>query len=207
MIRVTLDAAAVGEGAAAALPPITAEFRSGEVTLLATEGGNRPTVLSLVASGRMKLDAGSVAGVWRNYVGTERRLTDAELRRAVALVDTPLVAEHSDDVSVATVIHEEFALTSGRSRGKKPAPHAHRRPFGSLAAAERLRLLVDLTLVRSGVEALVITSPERHGGDPADWFGVAQEAAERGTAVLVITNHATVDHLDRLFPALESSAS
>jgi len=60
MIRVTLRDAAVGSGREAALPPVSASFAPGFPTLLATEGGNRPTVLSLVASGRMRLDGGSV---------------------------------------------------------------------------------------------------------------------------------------------------
>jgi hypothetical protein len=205
MIRVTLSEAAVGTGAAAALPPVSVQFSTGAVTLLATEGGARPTVLSLVASGRMKTDSGSITGVHLADDGTEHALSNAALRRAVALVDTPLVAEHSDDVSVATVITEEFGLTSGRSRGKRPAPHAHRRPFGSLAAAERLRLLIDLTLLRPGIEALVITSPERHRGDPAAWWRVVRETASRGIAVLVVTDHATVAHLERL-PHADSSA-
>jgi hypothetical protein len=202
VIRVTLDGAAVGTGTAAALPPVTARFVSGTPTLLETEGGNRPTVLSLVASGRMKLDAGSVTAVRIDAAGHEHRMKPAELRRAVALIDTPLVAEHSDDVSVASVVHEELALAKSHRRADRPAAYSDKKPFGSLSAVDRLGLLIDLALRRPDVEALVITSPERHGGEPARWWRLVRETATRGleggVAVLVVTDHATVAHLQAL---------
>jgi ABC-2 type transport system ATP-binding protein len=194
VIRVTLHDAAVGTGAAAALPPVSASYAAGTPTLLETEGGNRATVLSLVASGRMKLDAGSVTAV----DGDGRPLSPARLRRAVALIDTPLVAEHSDDVSISSVVKEELALATGRRRGERPALAADKRPFGALDATDRLSLLIDLAMRRPDVEALVITSPERHAGDPARWWRVVRETASRGVAVLVVTDHATVAHLSAL---------
>lgn len=210
MIRVTLSGAGVGSGQGAALPPVSAKYTAGVPTLLATEGGARPTVLSLVASGRMKLDAGSVDAVNANG----RRLTPAQLRRTVALIDTPLVAEHPDDVTVATVVREELAL-AGRARlpqhsaissprhGRDVGAASDqavldRATFGSLAADDRLRLLVELAMRRPDVEALVVTSPERHGGEPARWWQVLRETAARGIAILVVTDAATVTHLDRL---------
>lgn len=198
MIRVTLDGAAVGSGPAAALPPVTAVFGAGTPTLVETEGGTRPTVLSLVASGRMKLNAGTVTGVRIAADGTERPLRPAELRRAVALIDTPLVADHSDDVTVSSVVKEELALARSHRRADRPAAYGDKRPFGTLDAEERLRLLIDLTLRRADVEALVITSPERHGGDPARWWRLMRETASREVAVLVVTDHATVAHLGQL---------
>jgi ABC-2 type transport system ATP-binding protein len=202
VIRVTLSGAAVGTGTTAALPPVSASFAAGAPTLLATEGGTRPTVLSLVASGRMKLDAGSVTAARLDADGHEHPLKPAELRRAVALIDTPLVAEHSDDVSVSSVVREELALARSHRRADRPAAYADRKPFGSLSAVERLGLLVDLALRRPDVEALVITSPERHGGEPARWWRLMRETASRGAdggvAVLVVTDHATVAHLQRL---------
>lgn len=201
MIRVTLSGAAVGTGAAAALPPVSASFATGTVTLLASEGSPRQTVLSLVASGRMRLDAGSVSAVDEHG----RTMSPARLRRAVALVDTPLVAEHSDDVSIATVVKEELAMAKGRSRGTRPAAITERRPFGSLDGEARLALLTELVLLRPDVGALVITAPERHGGDPARWWRLLRDVAAGGrggpadgVAVLVITDHATVTHIERL---------
>ncbi len=194
MIRVTLREAAVGTGPGAALPPVSASFAPVAPTLLATEGGARPTVLSLAASGRMKLDAGSVVAT----DGEGNTLSPARLRRAVALIDTPLVAEHSDDVSIATVVREELALARSNRRGDRLVEYADRRTFGSLTAENRLRLLVDLALRRPDVAALVITSPERHGGEPALWWRVVRETASRGIAVLVVTDAATVAHLERV---------
>jgi ABC-2 type transport system ATP-binding protein len=194
MIRVTLDGAAIGTGRDAALPPVSASFGPGAATLLATEGGNRPTIVSLVASGRMKAETGSVSAA----DAEGRALSPARLRRAVALIDTPLVAEHSADVSVATVVREELALARSHRRADRPAEYSDRHDFGSLPADHRLRLLIDLALRRPDVAALVITSPERHGGDPARWWRVVRETATRGVAVLVVTDAATVAHLERL---------
>ncbi len=187
MTDIVLDGAAVGRGPAAALPPVSLHARPGSVTVVATEGGQRPTVLSLVAAGRMAVDAGTVEAP----------------RRRIALVDTPTVAEHPDDVRVATVVREELALAR-RGGGVRAALERlglaswARRPFGALPGVERLRLLVELALERPGVDAIVVTSPERHGGDPATWFRVLREVAARGVTVLVVTDHATRDALPDL---------
>jgi ABC-2 type transport system ATP-binding protein len=181
--RIVLDGAAVGHGPAAALPPVSLDARPGVVTVVATEGGQRPTVLSLVASGRMAVDAGRVEAP----------------RKRIALIDTPTVAEHSDDVRVAAVAREELAL-AGRHGTKRALERLAlaawaARPFGALPCGDRLRLLVELALERTGVDALVVTSPERHGGDPAVWFRYLREVAARGVTVLVVTDHATRDAL------------
>jgi hypothetical protein len=186
--RIVLDGAAVGSGSAAALPPVSLDARPGAVTVVATEGGQRPTVLSLVASGRMAVDAGTV---------------DAP-RRRIALIDTPTVADHSDDMHVASVVREELAL-AGRHGTRRELERLGlaawaRRPFGALPGADRLRLLVELALTRPGVDAIVVTSPERHGGDPAAWFRVLREVAARGVSVLVVTDHATRDALPDIPP-------
>ncbi len=180
MIRVELNDVAVGHGPAAVLPPTSTAYRSGSVALVASEGGQRPTVLSLVAAGRMKPDAGTI--------------DPRELRDRVALVDTPTVAEHSDDVRVAMVVREELALAGRHDVSAQLARLGDwaRRPFGALPAADRIRLLAELALLRPGIEALVVTSPERHGGDPLVWFRMLREIAARGIAVLVVTDAATV---------------
>jgi hypothetical protein len=41
------------------------------------------------------------------------------------------------------------------------------------------------------VEGLVITSPDRHGGDPDEWWRLARGLAGRGIAVLVIAGDAS----------------
>jgi ABC-2 type transport system ATP-binding protein len=193
MTRITLDRAAVGTGGAAALPPVTLDARPGTVTVVATEGGQRPTVLSLVAAGRMAVDAGTVEAA----------------RRRIALVDTPTVAEHSDDVRVAVVVREELALAgrhgTARELQRLGLADRARQPFGALPTVDRIRLLVEIALLRRGVDALVVTSPERHGGDPATWFHYLREVAARGVTVLVVTDHTTRDALPDL-PAPDPGA-
>jgi ABC-2 type transport system ATP-binding protein len=176
---IVLDAAAVGTGPTAALPPVSVHAPAGVVTVVATEGGQRPTVLSLVASGRMRPDAGAVHAD----------------RRRIALVDTPTVAEHAGDVRLAAVVREELALAGrhgvARTLDAFGLAAWARRPFAALPTADRIRLLAELALERPGVEALVVTSPERHGGDPAAWFHVLRVIAARGVAVLVVTDAVT----------------
>ena len=191
-MRVLINDAAVGDGPGAALDPVSLEYAAGAASLVATEGGQRPTVLSLVAAGRMTPTAGSVE--------------PAGLHRRVALVDTPNVAEHSADQRLDHVVGEELALAS-RPHGRR-AVHAmlaehdllerRRAPFGSLPAADRIRLLLSLTATRPGVEGIVLTSPERHGGAPADWWRLARATAASGIAVLVVTDAASVDAIARL---------
>jgi hypothetical protein len=52
-------------------------------------------------------------------------------------------------------------------------------------------LLCELALKREGVNWLVITSPDRHGGDPNQWWELAREFASRDLAVLVIAGVAS----------------
>jgi hypothetical protein len=62
----------------------------------------------------------------------------------------------------------------------------------------RVRLLVELALLRDGVTGLVITSPERHGGAVEGWFAVVRDVARRGVTVVLVTSKAaaaTVEHL------------
>jgi hypothetical protein len=183
-VLITLDSVRVGRGAGAALPPTSLSFGTGKPVAVAVETEQRPTVLSLVASGRMKVDAGTV--------------TPDDLRSRVALIDTPLVAEPVAELRVRTIVAEEFAFAGRRDSVKKFLAERQLSDFGnatmsSLPPIARLRLLVDLALLRPGIDALIFTSPERHGGHPAEWWRVARETAARGLAVLVITDQAGVD--------------
>ncbi|HEY2556414.1 MAG TPA: hypothetical protein VGI08_04850, partial [Diaminobutyricibacter sp.] len=77
-MKITLDGVAKG-ARNAALPPTSVTFRSGEVTLARAETEQRPAVLGLIASGRMRPDAGTV---------TIDGATDySELRTRIALID------------------------------------------------------------------------------------------------------------------------
>ncbi|GAA1921186.1 hypothetical protein GCM10009775_12070 [Microbacterium aoyamense] len=155
------------------------------------ETEQRPTVLGLLASGRLRPSAGEVA--------IDGRVDAASLRRRVALVDAPDVSDPDPNVLVAGVVAEELMFA-----GRRSDPIAARRwlagrgfdelasvPISSVDPAARLRILCELAALREGVEGIVLVSPDRHGGEPAVWWGLAEELAERGLAVLVIAGRAS----------------
>jgi ABC-2 type transport system ATP-binding protein len=47
----------------------------------------------------------------------------------------------------------------------------------------------------SGVDGIIITSPERHGGEPTEWYGPLAALAERGVTVAIVTDYATAGML------------
>lgn len=199
-MRVDLDAVAKGRRDLA-LPETTLTYRSRRATLAVAETEQRPTVLGLIASGRMRPDRGTVTV---DGVSDRRRL-----RRTVALVDAPDVSEPAPNVSVAGVVGEElmFAgraadpLSARRWLDEHDLRSLSRTPIADVAPAQRLRMLLELAALRPGVEALVLISPDRHGGDPSEWWPLAEEFAARGFAVLVIAGQAAQGALHRQPPA------
>jgi hypothetical protein len=139
----------------------------------------------------MRPDAGSV-----EINGT----TDySSLRTRVALIDAPEVSEPAADLTVAQVVAEEL-MFSGRIGHRRAVGRVlsglgmtadRRTAIGNLEPAARIRLLSELAVLRDGVQGLVMTSPDRHGGDPHDWWAVALDLASRGYAVLVIAGEAS----------------
>ncbi|WP_426516583.1 hypothetical protein ACPPVQ_18340 [Diaminobutyricibacter sp. McL0618] len=189
-MKITLDGVAKG-ARNAALPPTSVTFRTGEVTLARAETEQRPTVLGLIASGRMRPDAGTV---------TIDGVTDySELRTRIALIDAPAVCEPAADVTVAGVVAEELMFAGRPSNPiavKKTLAELHATEWARTAIANvpptvRIGLLAELAIRREGVMGLVITSPDRHGGDPKEWWDLAQGLAERDLAVLVVAGDAS----------------
>ena len=185
-MRITLADAAIGSGLGAAVPPLSLTAEPG-VTVLAVETVERPMLVSLLLGGRLRADSGTVD-------------TD---RDRVALVDTPVVAEPTPGLSLTTVVAEEFSF-AGRaaSRGAIRAFLEEHEllgyakvPVRSLPPAARIRLFCELALLREGIEALVLTSPERHGGDPAAWYPTLTALGERGITVIVVTDLPTAELL------------
>lgn len=186
-MKIVLDR--VGKGAA--LPETSATFETGRATLARAETEQRPTVLGLIASGRMRPATGTV---------TIDGATDySAMRRSIALVDAPDVSEPAADVTVAGIVAEELMFA-----GRASHPVAVTRTLRELGASEwsrsaigtvpptvRIRLLAELALLRKGVDALVIVSPDRHGGDPVEWWRFARELAGRDKAVLVVAGDAS----------------
>jgi hypothetical protein len=174
-----------------ALEATSLAFGTGEAVLARAETEQRPTVLGLLASGRMRPDSGTV---------TIDGAADAgALRRAVALLDAPDVSDPAPNVTVAGVTAEEL-MFAGRPSGRRAVmrmldelglrEHAGE-AIGQVAPHLRIRLLVELALLRPGVQGIVLTSPDRHGGDPSAWWAIAREVATRGVAVLVIAGDAS----------------
>lgn len=174
-----------------ALPETSLAYRTARVTLAVAETEQRPTVLGLLASGRMRPDTGRVT--------IDGRVDAAALRRAVALVDALDVSEPEPNVTVAGVVAEELMFAGGA-----PNPFAARRwldglgmgelsasPIGDVAPSARIRILLELAALRPGVTGMVLVSPDRHGGEPAVWWRIASEIAERGFAMLVIAGVAS----------------
>lgn len=189
-MRITLTAVTKGPRHSA-LPPTTVEFGSGAVSLACAETERRPTVLGLIASGRMRPDTGSVL--------LDGHTDSSGMRRRIALVDAPGVSDPAADVTVAEVVAEElmFAGRIGHRRavsrvlGDLGLADRARSDMADLAPLARIRLLTELAVLRDGVDGLVITSPDRHGGDPLDWWEAAGALAERGFAVLAIAGEAS----------------
>lgn len=189
-MRIRLDAVTKGPGARM-LEATSVEVAPGEAVLVRAETEQRPTVLGLIASGRMRPDSGRV-------------LVDGEpgarrLRRACALVDAPVVSEPDAAVPSAGVVTEELMFA-----GRRANPISARRwmaehgcddlagvPIGQVEPSRRIRMLCELAASRPGIEALVLVAPDRHGGRPSAWWRVAEDLAATGLAVLVIAGRAS----------------
>jgi hypothetical protein len=202
-MRITLSNVTKGPKNSA-LPPTSLEFESGAATLARAETERRPTVLGLIASGRMRPDAGTVT--------LDDRTDYAGLRRNIALIDALGVSEPAADLTVAEVVSEElmFAGRLGTRRAvavvldELGLADEARANLADLAPASRVRLLTELAVLRDDVRGLVLTSPDRHGGDPLDWWRTAGELAERGYAVLVIAGDASAHAITNLQTGADS---
>jgi hypothetical protein len=169
-----------------ALGATTLTYGTGEAVLARAETEQRPTVLGLLASGRMAPSGGSVTIDGEQDAGA--------IRRAIALVDAPDVSDPAPNITLAGVAAEELmfaGMPSGPGAVKRTlttlglAQHA-RVAIGQVPPRVRIRMLIELALLRDGVQGVVLTSPDRHGGDPNAWWRIALDVAARGYAVLVI---------------------
>lgn len=199
-VTITARAAAVGSGASAPVPPLTITAEPGVSVVIAVEGDDRPMHVSLLLAGRLAPDSGEVL--------VDGRADRDALRRRTALVDTPMAAEPDAGLPVRLVVTEElqFAGVPARRRDVDSVLAHHgiaalaREPFRALATDARIRLLTDLALRRPGVDALIITSPERHGGDPAAWFPALAEIAAEGRTVIIVTDAPTAKAIEQIPP-------
>jgi hypothetical protein len=188
-MRVEAISVSKGRGGQA-LAPVSLAYETGSARLATAETEQRPTVLGLIASGRMRPDTGVVL-----IGGAE---DNSAVRRKVALVDAPDVSDPAPNVTVFTVVSEEL-MFAGRPSNPLATKgwltesgllEISRTPIADVVPADRLRILLELTVLRPDVEGLVLVSPDRHGGDPHGWWELAEEFAGRGLAVLVIAGQA-----------------
>ncbi len=196
-MRVALHDVSKGRGGQS-LPATSLEFHTGAVRFAIAETEQRPTVLGLIASGRMRPETGRVS--------IDGAPNARALRRAVALVDAPAVSDPHADIALAGVVGEELMFAGV---GATPL-HARRWlknlgfaelasvPVGDVDPAVRVRILCELAILREGVRAIVLVSPDRHGGSPDGWWRIAAEFADRGYAMLVIVGGAAAVALERM---------
>jgi ABC-2 type transport system ATP-binding protein len=206
-VRITLEAAGIGSGLGAAVPPLTATITDDAPTVLAVETDERPMLVSMLIGARVRADSGRV-----RIDGRE----DADaLRAATALVDTPFVSEPPPAVALATIVAEELSYSDRTtSRGAVASLLAEhglgdyaKLPVRALPPAARIRLFSELALLRTGVRCIVVTSPERHGADPAEWYPALAEIAQRGIAVAIVTDSLSRNALLKLGAADASEPS
>ncbi|WP_396290104.1 hypothetical protein [Curtobacterium sp. KT1] len=203
----TLELAHVGIGdePGAALPVVSAVAAPGRPGVVAVETEQAPVLASLVAGGRMQPDTGRLL--------LDGHEDAAAVRRAFALVDTPGVAEPFPVMTVQQIVREELAFAAQRpSRGhvdtvleELDLRHYADTPVQRVPTAVRVRLLVELALLRDGVTGVVVTSPERHGGAVEEWFAVLRDVARRGTTVVLVTSKAAATTVETLLDTIDAT--
>ena len=176
------------------LLPTTVRALPGEVTLVAGDPGYGHVALALALGGRVRTQG----------VVTLAGSDDPDLRRRhVTLVDVPDVTSPEGAVSVRSAVAEQLALAgrpAGRSatraflEGHELQGQAGER-FESLPPERRTVLLMDVAAARADTRVLVLSAPDRLGGDPQRWWHAAAQAAADGFTVVVQCTHATARHL------------
>ena len=204
-VRLTLDDVHVGgrRGPMLDLPSLT--FGTGQCVLVAGDPGEGHSALALVATGRLAPYTGTVTLTAADGSTTT---SPSRLRALSAVVDLPGVSAPDDVLSVGTVVGEELALArrpSGPSAVRRwLEQHAladrHDTRVDELDGPVRTALLTSLAAGRPGVRLLVLVLPDRHGGEPSDWWAIAEELAGRGYGVLVQCLRSSAHHLGVAVP-------
>ena len=176
------------------LPATSLQSGRGGLLLVTGARQDQRTALALTLSGRMRPSDGTAA-----WDGSPRI---KQLRAASAVVDSPGVNDPEPHLSVRDLVTEDLALVPRRYRGtllSKPWLKVNRFEdiaglwVEQLAAARRIELLTALALANPNTDLLVLDSPDRHSGNPADWLSrLEQLAYDAGRPLAVV---ATVSSL------------
>ncbi|WP_232828522.1 hypothetical protein [Kribbella monticola] len=167
------------------LNPTSVSVGDHQVVLLAGYPGPGHVAASLALSGRLRPNGGDVK--------LDGQTDGGVLRRRVAVVDAPGITEPDDALPVRSVVGEELAIAGRKAGGKAVLAwleehgwheYADKR-FEHLPVAVRTKLLAELTVARPEVKVVILTMPDRHGGDPHEWYGVGRELASRGYGVII----------------------
>ncbi|MCJ1714136.1 hypothetical protein [Curtobacterium sp. VKM Ac-2922] len=202
MTTIEIQDAGIGDEPGAALPRVSAVAGPYRPGIVAVETEQAPVLASLVAGGRMHAEHGRVL--------LDGHEDPAVMRRTVALVDTPGVAEPFPVMTLRRIVREELAFAGQRPSRQHVDTVLDELGMTTYAdtavqrvpTAVRVRLLVELALLRDGVTALVITAPERHGGAVDSWFAVVRDVAARGITVLLVTSKAAAETAERLLATI-----
>lgn len=167
------------------LNPTSVAVGDHELVLLAGYPGPGHVAAALSLSGRLHPDGGEVM--------LDGKTDGRVLRQRVAVVDAPGITEPDDALPVKSVVGEELAIAGKKAGGKAVTAwleehgwheYADKR-FEHLSIAVRTELLAELTVARADVEVVILTMPDRHGGDPHDWYALGKDLASRGYGVII----------------------
>src|SRR3954465_10042999 len=156
-----------------------------QLVLLAGSPGPGHVAAALSLSGRLRPDGGEVM--------LDGKTDGRVLRQRVAVVDAPGITEPDDALPVKSVVGEELAIAGKKAGGKAVQAwleehgwqeYAAKR-FEHLPIAVRTCLLAELTVARPDVEVVILTMPDRHGGDPHEWYALGRDLASRGYGVII----------------------
>ncbi|MFC8731365.1 hypothetical protein ACFT5B_02760 [Luteimicrobium sp. NPDC057192] len=202
-MQIVLDGVAVQGRRDPMLAPFDLTLGTGEAVLVAAEPGHGHTALALATTGRLVPSSGRVT-----LEGAPAARPPLTLADVSAVVDVPGVSEPVESIPVHTHVAEDLALARRRTLPRDVAAWiaAHglddvaRLRVDQLDALTRTRMLVALACERPDVHFLVLTLPDRHGGAPAGWWGVACDAAAAGYGVLVQCSRASARLLGAEIP-------
>ena len=188
-MQLSVEGVHVAGSHAPLLLPTSLEARSGEVTLVAGDPGYGHVALALALGGHLPPTGGRIT--------LDGDADPARRQRAVALVDLAGVSEPEASVPVHAVIGEELALAGCRARRHDVRGFLDRQDAAGLwgerwehvPAGARTAWLAELATRRAGVGAVVLANPDRFGGDPFDWWSVAEGLAAHGLAVIAQCTH------------------